>query len=115
MHNMLIIRVRGVWCSSDYERLTFRVNLHTDDTGILAGTHPDQLGRHGRHPAAWLLAGGLGNRSKRDRIRVLSLRPDRRQAHPSGGFILCLSVAGIGAAISLCLMMDSARQNGMRA
>jgi hypothetical protein len=32
-----------------------------------------------------------------------------------GGFILCLSVARIGAAISLRLMMDSARQNGMRA
>ncbi len=80
----------------------YRVNLHTDDTGILAGlilissAVAAAIPPHGCWPAA------LGNRSKRDRIRVLSLRPDRRQAHPSGADSFFVSASLASEQPSLC-------------
>jgi len=53
--------------------------------------HSDQLGRRDQHLATWLVAGGPGHRSQRDRITDLSFGPDFRQAHSSGGWIRSFS------------------------
>lgn len=108
MSGMVFVGLMSVWL--------YRVNLHTDDTGILAG-----LILIGSAVAAIILPRGWWPAALAIGAGVIASEFSRsgqtlnRQMILVSGFILALACAGIAIAMGLRFMMRSATKNGLRA
>ncbi|HST79282.1 MAG TPA: hypothetical protein VLN58_12410 [Verrucomicrobiae bacterium] len=108
MSGLLFVALMSIWL--------YRVNLHTDDTGILAGlilissAVATSILPRGWWPVALAIGASV--------IASQTYRSGQtfdRHILLVAGFALSLTCAGIGAGLGLRLMMHSANKNGLRA
>lgn len=117
MNKLLIIRVvSGMVFVGLMSIWLYRVDLHTDDTGILAGlilissAVAAIILPRSWWPAALAIGAGVIASEFYRSGHVIG-----RQLVLVAGFILLLSSVGIGAAVALRLMLRSTNKNGLRA